>query len=54
MQLMNKNLCGILKGTKKPLTDPNKLMEWKRRDDKAKAILGLALLDFFLSGGINN
>jgi hypothetical protein len=46
MQLMNKNLWGIVKGTEQSPTDPNKLLnEWQSRDDKAKAIIGLALLD---------
>jgi hypothetical protein len=41
-------LWGIVKGIEKSLTDPNKLSEWQNRDDKAKAIIGLALLDFEL------
>jgi hypothetical protein len=50
MQLMNKSLWGIVKGTEQaprdPIKlDPNKLLEWKSRDDKAKAIIGLALID---------
>jgi hypothetical protein len=45
MKLMNKNLWGIVKGTKTTLVDPNKSIEWKSRDDKEKSIIGLALLD---------
>jgi hypothetical protein len=48
MQLMNKNLWGIVKGTEKSPIDPNKLLEWQSRDDKAKAIIGLALSNFEL------
>lgn len=44
MQLMNKNLWGIINGNEKSPTDPNKWLEWHNRDDKAKAIIGLALL----------
>jgi hypothetical protein len=42
---MNKNLWGIVKGIEQSPTDPNKLLEWQSRDDKAKAIIGLALSD---------
>jgi hypothetical protein len=45
MQLMNKNLSGIVKGSKAEPAGPNKLIEWQRRDDKAKAIIGLSLSD---------
>jgi hypothetical protein len=38
MQLMNKNLWGIVKGTKAAPADPNKLIEWQSKDDKAKAL----------------
>jgi len=37
------NLWGIVKGTEKSLTDPNKLLKWKNIDYKAKAIIGLSL-----------
>jgi Mg2+/Co2+ transporter CorB len=42
------NMWGIVKGTEKSLADPNKLLEWQSRDDKAKAIIGLALSGFEL------
>jgi hypothetical protein len=45
MERMNKNLCAIVKGTEQSPTDPNKLLEWQSRDDKAKATIGLALSD---------
>jgi hypothetical protein len=45
MQLMNKNLWGIVKGTEATPADPNKLIEWESRDDKEKSIIGLALSD---------
>lgn len=45
MQLMNKNLWEIVKGIGKSLTNPNKLLEWQSIDDKAKIIIGLALVD---------
>jgi hypothetical protein len=38
-------LVGIVKGTEQSPTDPNKLLEWQSKDDKAKAIIGLALSD---------
>ena len=43
MQLMNKNLWGIVKGTEATLVDLSTLIEWESRDDKAKAIIGLTL-----------
>jgi hypothetical protein len=43
MQLMNKNLWGIVKRTKTTPADPNKLIEWESRDDKEKSIIGLSL-----------
>jgi hypothetical protein len=42
---MNKTLWGIVKGIEKSSTYPNKLLEWKNRDDKSKAIIGLSLSD---------
>jgi hypothetical protein len=45
MQLINKNLWGIIKGTEQSLKYPNKLLEWKSIDDKAKATISLDLLD---------
>jgi hypothetical protein len=43
MQLMNKNLWGIVKGTEAEPTNPNKLIKWQSKDDKEKAIIGLSL-----------
>lgn len=45
MQLMNKNLWGIVSGKEKLPTNANKFLEWNCRNDKAKAIIGLALAD---------
>jgi hypothetical protein len=45
MQLMNKNLWGIVKGIEATPANPNKLIEWESRDDKEKAIIGLAFSD---------
>ncbi|KAH9291344.1 hypothetical protein KI387_043468, partial [Taxus chinensis] len=45
MQLMNKNLWGIVNGKETAPTDASKLLEWQSRDDRAKAIIGLALSD---------
>jgi hypothetical protein len=43
MQLMNKNLWGIVKGTKAEPTETKQLIEWKNKDEKAKSIIGLTL-----------
>lgn len=43
LQLMNKNLWGIVNGSEGAPTDAKELVEWKNRDDKAKSIIGLAL-----------
>ena len=48
VQLMNKNLCGIVKGAEKSPTNQNKLLEWQSKDDKAKSIIALALSDLEL------
>jgi hypothetical protein len=48
MELMNKNLWGIVKGTKTTPANPNKVIAWQSGDDKAKAIIGLALSDLEL------
>ena len=45
MQLMNKNLWEIVNGKEQLPTDPNKLLEWQSKDNKAKDIIGLALSD---------
>ncbi|KAH9331246.1 hypothetical protein KI387_003354, partial [Taxus chinensis] len=42
---MNKNLWRIVDGKEPKPTDLTKLVEWETRDDKAKAIIGLALSD---------
>lgn len=43
MQLMNKNLWGIVSGKEKEPIDVSKLLEQKTRDDEAKAIIELAM-----------
>lgn len=45
LQMMHKNLWGIVKGTEKAPTDPRQLIEWEKREDRAKSILGLSLAD---------
>jgi hypothetical protein len=45
LQMMHRNLWGIVKGTEKAPTDPRQLIEWEKKDDRAKAILGLSLAD---------
>jgi len=42
---MNKYLWRIVKGTEKQARDPIKLLEWKRKDDKAKDIIVLSIVD---------
>jgi hypothetical protein len=42
---MNKNLWGIVKGIKATSANQNKMIEWERRDDKEKSIIGLSLSD---------
>jgi len=42
---MNKSLWGIVKGNGQSPTNSNKLLEWKRKYDKAKSIMGLSLSD---------
>lgn len=48
MQLMIRNLWGIVSRKEKPPIDANKLLEWNNTDDKEKIIIGLALVDFEL------
>jgi hypothetical protein len=36
---------GIVKGMEQSSRDPNKLLEQRSGDDKAKAIIGLAFID---------
>jgi hypothetical protein len=45
MHLMNKGLWSIVKGNEKAPTDVKLLSEWEKKEDKAKAIIGLALSD---------
>ncbi|KAH9312384.1 hypothetical protein KI387_027419, partial [Taxus chinensis] len=45
MQLMNKNIWRIVDGKEPAPLHPTRLAEWEIRDDKAKAIIGLALSD---------
>lgn len=43
MESMNKDLWGIIKGTETKATQPNKLIQWKNRDDEAKSIIRPAI-----------
>jgi hypothetical protein len=45
LQMMHRNLWGIVKGTEKSPTDPRQLIEWENKYDRAKSILGLSLAD---------
>ena len=45
MHLMNKGVWIIVKGTEKAPSDPRLLVEWERKEEKDKAIIGLALSD---------
>ena len=45
MHLMNRGLWNIVKGTEKAPTDPKLFVEWEKKDDKAKDIIGLSLSD---------
>ena len=48
MHLMNRGLWSIVKGTEQAPNDPRLLVEWKKKEEKAKAIIGLALSDMQL------
>jgi hypothetical protein len=48
MHLMNRGLWSIVKGTEQAPNDPKLLVEWKKKEEKAKAIIGLALSDMQL------
>jgi hypothetical protein len=48
MHLMNRGLWSIVKGTEQAPNDPRVLVEWQKREEKAKAIIGLALSDMQL------
>ena len=43
MHLMNRGLWSIVKGTELAPTDPRLLVEWEKKEEKAKSIIGLAL-----------
>jgi len=43
MHLMNKGLWNLVKGTEKAPIDAKLLSEWEKREDRAKAIIGLGL-----------
>jgi hypothetical protein len=45
MHLMNRGVWSIVKGTEKAPSDPRLLVEWEKKEEKAKAIIGLALSD---------
>jgi hypothetical protein len=38
-------IMGYIKGIETEPTQPNELIEWQNRNDKAKSIIGLAVLD---------
>jgi len=48
MHLMNRGLWSIVKGTEQAPNDPRLLVEWQKKEEKAKAIIGLALSDMQL------
>lgn len=43
LHMMNRNLWGIVKGTKKAPTNARQLIEWEKRVERAKSILELSL-----------
>jgi hypothetical protein len=43
MHLMNRGFWSIVKGTEQAPNDPRLLVEWQKKEEKAKAIIGLAL-----------
>jgi hypothetical protein len=45
MHLMNRGVWSIVKGTKKASSDPRLLIEWEKKEEKAKVVIGLALSD---------
>ena len=45
MNLMHKNLWGLLKVTKPTPQDPKLLVNWLKMEDKSNSIIGLSLLD---------
>ena len=45
MHLMNKGLWSVVKGTEKASADAKLFDEWEKKEDMAKAIIGLGLSD---------
>lgn len=45
LQMMHRNLWGIVKGIEPKPTDPKKLSDCEKKEDKSKSILGMSLLD---------
>jgi len=48
LQMMHKNLWGLVKGTKATPTDPKQLIEWEKMEDITKSINGLSLSNYQL------
>ena len=42
---MNRGVWSIVKGTKKTPSDPRLLVEWEKKEEKDKVVIGLALSD---------
>ena len=45
MHLMNRGLWSIVKGIELVSIDPRLLVEWEKKEEKAKSIISLALSD---------
>jgi hypothetical protein len=48
MHLMNRGVWRVVKGTEQAPSDPRPLVEWEKKEEKDKAIIGLALSDMQL------
>jgi hypothetical protein len=48
LQMMHKNLWGLVKGTQATPTDPKQLIEWEKMEDITKSINGLSLSNYQL------
>lgn len=45
MNLMHKNLWGLVKKIEPAPQDPKQLVEWQKKEERAKSIIGLSLSD---------
>ena len=43
LEMMSRNLWSIVKGIEKTPTDARHLVEWEKKEERAKSILGLSL-----------